>query len=330
MRSASWAARLLTISLLLLCAAPARATCWVDAQRGKCCQAPGGPMHCTPFTEDELRRERERQRELRRETEERSRKWREQQQRLREERARRERWRREHPEKWRQQQEAERRQRLWLQRQRERQRRTRRLTPAPRRPPPRTYWDRAQWFEAGAGAAAFVSAVDGASTYGGGGVAVSFAAFWRRRYAGSSLLSSRGSLGLAAIPIVGPLFAFFAVPKSAFIGNELGATVSAQLSWSSAARFRTLLLFEPRLRVSPRSGRFRINSLVGTLLPKIGIEIESDGTRRWALETYNLAFACALTTHLALELEAAMLVREGDEDRRPSVGGSFRLKLLAF
>jgi hypothetical protein len=262
---------------------------------------------------------------------------REREARLERERLAREKWQREHPEAFRQQRERQRQRERERQRQRalERQRREagRAQEASVRRL--RDVWSKDRWFEAGLGPSGLV-ADEGDSVYTGGGLGLSVAVFWRRRYDGSALIGEKGSLAVAAVPVIGPIIGFFAVPRSAFLGNELGLALNTQLAWTNAdhGRFRTLLLFEPRLRVNPAGPRYqsrwRINSLSGVLIPKVGLEIASDGSLRWALECMSFALAFALHQHLAAELEVALLVREGPTDQRPSLGGNLRLKLLVF
>jgi hypothetical protein len=247
----------------------------------------------------------------------------------------REKWRREHPDEYRRQRqrqqrlERERRKRDYNARLERERMRLRRLRAADGT----AGWSEEGWIEVGLGPGGRVAdGGDGISF--GGGFAASVGVFWRRGYEGRSMLGPRSSLAIAAVPVMGPLMLSFVVPKSSFVGNELGVTLSMDLAWATSRRFDTLLLLEPRLRVSPSgqryASRWRINSLLGVLVPKVGFEISSDGTLRWALECGNLAFAYALTEHVAVELEAALLVREGSVGERASVGGNVRLKLLVF
>jgi hypothetical protein len=353
-----FSAALLSLSLA---SGRAEATCWhTHGGKGYCCSPPGGPANCRRYSADELRRQREqRERRIRKARERRerarkayqARKWlerrrAEKRRRRREEARIRREWyrqnrerlhrlKREDPPAYRRLMAVRRR----AARRREERARRRRLERM-RREASRGAWSRGFGLELGVGPA--LGLAGGDNTYDRGRVGVGLdttvGIYYRRDYNHRSLAFSSGSLGFAAFPVMGPLLGFLFVPKSAFLGNELGVNLVGQLTWPTrdGDRFRALLLVAPRLYVSPtvrhvgRWRRWRFNSLLGFLLPKVGLEIDTDGTTSWALEVYNLSYGVRLAEHLGLQFDAAVLLRQSHGDDDLVMGVNFRLRVFVF
>jgi hypothetical protein len=349
----------LALALVTLLGARAEATCWMTRDgKGYCCAAPQSRPTCHRYTAEELRKRREeKQRRIReaakaaerrrkahlareqarRQAAERRRQQLERakigrQQRLREfERLRR--LRRDDPKSYRRAMRARRRA-AYRREERARRARLARL----RRASSRGAWARGGGVEFGLGPALGIRSDDNTDTARGAvGLETSIGLLWRSRYNGRSLLG-RGSLAMAALPVMGPLLGFIFVPRSTFLGNEHGVTLQGQLTWptGSGDRFRALLLVAPRLYVSPTQGhvggwrRWRFNSLVGFLLPKVGLEIDSAGTVSWALEVYNLAYGVRLGEHLCIQIDAAALLRQSHGEKGLVAGANIRLRMFVF
>ncbi len=142
---------------------------------------------------------------------------------------------------------------------------------------------------------------------------------WRSSYKSNSLGGGNSLLAVGT-------FGISAIPLSAWLGNEHGIVMGANLHQSSANGATTRIDLVPYARVLLKNQLWRTSSVVEVFSPRLGLEVNDDKALIVAWPRFSVGYQ--LHKDVLVDLSIAMLQRKTEERWR--TGGVFSIRVAGF